>query len=322
MKSKQKLYVFIILLVAILAFVSLLATGVFRLGMSSAYSYLLYVLAGLLSAVVCYGVLNSIGEIEGKSINSTIKLSGSVVALCLVTFGGGYYERNLRTPEYFDARITFYVRSPTMPQKISGNLSLYVGNEVKTIHLKEEATALFQGISQAMADKDIKLSLEGSNYIIDDESIKNVKYKNNEVIFIKVLFGKTYATPNETKLDLTFKEGSTVNYGPQPKNKILTLVLRIFSHSDYIVPIDRTAKLFLYDGSTYIMELKNQDNIYLTPHEFNDVYFEGIIPKTILSKMISGSYAEITIRYDNLYIKSDSAWHTSFNFSEQTIKEW
>lgn len=322
MESKQKLYIFIILLLAILAFISLFASGVFRFGMNSTYSYLLYVFAGLLSAVVCYGMLNSIGELEGKNINSSIKLGGSVIALCLVTFGGGYYERNLRTPEYFDARLTFYVESPSKPQRISGNISLYVGNEIKTIQLKEESTALFQGISQIMEGKSMKISLEGSKYIIDDEVLKNIKFNRNEPTFIKIIYGKTYAKPDEAKLDLVFKEGATVNYGPQPKDKILTIVLSAFSHSDYIIPIDRTAKLFLDDGMHYSMELKNQDNVYLTPHEFNDVSFEGIIPKSILSRMIGGSAGMVTIKYDNLYVKSDSMWTTNFIFSRETINEW
>jgi hypothetical protein len=95
MNAKRKFQVFIVLLIAVIAMAILFATGTLRFGLSGPFVYIVYVLAGLLSALLTFGMLSSRGELHGEHEGIGLKLGGAVVALVVVAAGGGLYERYL-----------------------------------------------------------------------------------------------------------------------------------------------------------------------------------------------------------------------------------
>jgi hypothetical protein len=63
---KQTTVAFLSLLAAVVLLTTLFASGLLRFGQSGTVAYVVYVIAGLLSATLCYGILESTGAFEAQ----------------------------------------------------------------------------------------------------------------------------------------------------------------------------------------------------------------------------------------------------------------
>src|SRR5258706_5150237 len=128
MNAKRKFLILVMLLVVVIALAILFASGILRFGLAGPFVYVVYVLAGLLSAFRSFGVLSSQGEFQGEHRGVGLRLGGAVVALVVVAAGGGLYERYLYTPPHFDLLLLFFAENPAKPEPVTGKVVLIVGN--------------------------------------------------------------------------------------------------------------------------------------------------------------------------------------------------
>lgn len=173
-RLNQTTIAFFSLLAAVILLTVLFASGWLRFGQSGTVAYIVYVIAGLLSATLCYGILEATGTFEGQYHQARLKLGGSVVALVLVAGGGGAYERYLRTPETFDLRIRF-ISSTRSPQPLTGTVRLFLGAENHEGKLDHGSDVLFQGIASGWKGTPVHLSLEAPPYRLTDKSLIGLK---------------------------------------------------------------------------------------------------------------------------------------------------
>ncbi len=318
--SRHKIIIFSALLSAVFAFTLLVANKTLPFSRFNGASYLIYVLCGLLAAYTCYGLLNSFSEIRGQKYGLNIRMGGAIVAMLFVTFGGGYYEKNIQTTSNIDIRIRFVSVNNFTPQKLNGKISLYFGNEEKYQNLNNQSSVLFQGISNKWRNKSLNLALESSQFEIDSTDLKNARISDETPITLRVKFTKKYAKPEEVRFDIFFKEGTTVTYGPKQNTKILSLIFDVHSHSDYIIPLDNKAELILFGGChSGIIKLKRYDYIYLSAREFDELLFECEISDDIASELIC-SLGSFQLKYHPLIEKSDSTWRCNVIFDYENLE--
>src|SRR5258708_10513172 len=129
MNTKRKFRIFMILLLVVAGMAVLFASGILRFGIAGPCVYIVYVMAGLLSASLTFELLSSRGEVQGKREGIVLKLGGAVVALVVVAAGGGLYERYLYTPPHFDLLLLFYTENLTKPEPVTGKLVMITGNQ-------------------------------------------------------------------------------------------------------------------------------------------------------------------------------------------------
>lgn len=317
--SRHKIIIFSTLLFSVFIFTLLFANKTLPFSEINQSSYLIYVLCGLLAAYTCYGLLSSYSEIKGQKYGLNIRMGGSIVAMLVVTFGGGYYEKNMQTTSSFDIRIRFVSENGLTPQKLNGKLSLFLGNEEKYQNLNNQSSVLFQGISNKWRNKFLNLSLESSQFEIDITDLKNAKITDETPITLKVKFVKKYAKPEEVQFDIFFKEATTVTYGPKENTKILSLIFDVHSHSDYVIPLDKKAELHLFGGCYRgLLELKRYDYVYLHPREFDELLFECEVSDEIASELVC-SLGSFYLKYHPLIEKSDSTWRCNVIFDNENI---
>lgn len=319
--NRNKIVVFSILLLSILAFTLLMANKTLQFAASSGTSYLIYVLCGLLAAYTCFGLLSSFGEINGQKYGLNIRLGGAIVAMMIVTFGGGYYEKNMQASPSLDMRIRFVSDNNQMPQKISGKLSLFLGNEEKSQILDEESSVLFQGISNKWRGEKLSIALESSKFEFDSLSLNEAKITDEKTIVLKVKFARKYVFPEEVAFDIFYKEGHTVTFAPKENTKILSMVFDVHSHSDYIIPLDKKAELMLFSGCHKgLIEFTRNDYVYLQPREFDQLLFECEISDEVAADLFC-SIGSFHLKYHPLVAKSDSVWSCNVFFNQDNLNE-
>jgi len=237
--TKTKMTIFIILLVVLLLVVYAFASGKWSMGISGSFTYLIYVFLGLISSVVCYGLLSSMGEIQGHKYETTIKLSGAIVGLVVVGGGGMFYEKYIRQPETLDMRVIFYTDNKSSPQKISGTATLFTANKQNAVTLRNEYTTLFQGLPAAAEGQTLSLTLDCPDYDIDSAALKTTKISSLSPIYIRLTHHKLYEGAKDAVIQLDFNGGSAINYIRRPNDKDIVVQMNITSQSDLVIPLQK-----------------------------------------------------------------------------------
>lgn len=319
--AKNKLIVFSVLIVVVLLLTLTLASGWLRSGQSGPFIYVLYVLCGLLAAYVCYGLLSSMGELEGKQYGVALKLGGPIVALVVVAGGGGLYERYGQTPGSFAQRINFYTAQTSQLEKINGTATVSIGNERRAEVLRESGSALYQGIPSSLIGKPLVLDLESANYELAPDNSAAL-LTDREPIFIKVVRKRQFATPNAANLELSFREGIALNYIARPDAKNIVLTLRAVSKSEQAIPIDADATLEILSNSgvpMFSVPMKVTDTTIIPPRGLETIHLDGFLLKDQYAFALTGKTAVVKLRYDRQIEKSEMEFQTEFDFSKKTV---
>jgi hypothetical protein len=137
----------------------LFASGLLRHGVGTTATYVVYVLAGLVTAVLCFGLLGATGAFEGTAHGATLKLGGSIVAMLVVTGGGVVYEQ-YRKPEKFDCLVRFVDRATRQPQKLKGNIEILLGSEKHPGSFSDQSDVLMQGFFAGSKGKSAIVTLD------------------------------------------------------------------------------------------------------------------------------------------------------------------
>lgn len=319
--AKTKLILFVALLAAALFLAVVFAGGWLRFGLAGPFIYVLYIFCGMLTAYTCYGLLSSIGELEGKQYGVALKLGGPIVALVVVAGGGGLYEKYGQTPSSFAQRINFYSDQPSQLKKISGVATLSFGNERRPESLRESGTALYQGIPIQWLSKPLVLDLESTNFEISPAN-QPALLTDREAIFVKVVRKRQFVSPNEATLEIGYQEGVALNYVGRPDAKNVVLTLRAVSQSDLAIPIDADATLEILSSSgvpMFSVPLKVTDTTIVPPRGLETIHLDGFMPKDQYEIALTGKMAVVKLRYDHQIEKSEVEFQTEFTFDKKTV---
>lgn len=187
-----------VLLLAVIAMAVLFATGTLRFGLSGPFVYIVYILAGLLSACLTFGMLSSRGELHGEREGIGLKLGGAVVALVVVAAGGGVYERYLYTPPQFDLLVLFFTDNPAKPEPVTGKVVVIAGNQDFAADLDGTGRLTIRHISSRYLQHPFQIQLSSPNY----EVVSNFppRLPADAPVMIKVEWKRTWEQPQKANL--------------------------------------------------------------------------------------------------------------------------
>ena len=294
------------LLIVLAVLTSLFASGVLRFGISGTTAYVVYVLLGLLAAVVTFGMLSNTGSFTGEHGGgtgehgrSTLKLGGAVVALVIVAGGGALYERWFHVPEFYSIRLNFYVERPTTLQPLSGTVTIYVGTRAISESIQGVGSVLIDGIPSDQLGRPLNLSL-ATEYEIDPGAELPVINRDNPMM-IRVRLKQVVMTCADADLALDVKEASANNFVDHSK-KNLVLKLRIISRTNHQLAINDKVKVALITSSasplkSYDFDIINPDVI--PPRRGSYWNVDGLMDKDDFEYVRQGGSLQVTITCEN-----------------------
>src|SRR5262249_7696503 len=152
-----------VLLTVLIALAVLFGTGILRFGLEGPFVYVIYIMAGLLVAFVCFCLLDSSGGLTGNSLNTNVKLGGAIVGLVVVSAGGAVYEIYGRPQQTFSTRVSFRETSGEAVRP-KGALTIFIGAGTQTANIDTGGTALFQNIPSAWRNKEARCFLDSMEF--------------------------------------------------------------------------------------------------------------------------------------------------------------
>ena len=324
MSAKKKLWLFVALLVAVLGLIILFGSGRLRFGLEGPFVFIIYLMGGMLAAVLTFGILSSSGELTGKKAGWGIRLGGAVVALVVVTFAGGYYERYLHTPSQFDALLLFYVDNPNAPEHVTGSVGVFIGNEEHMCVLDGTGRALIRSLSSRYLDSAYMLTLDSPNYEVVSNSPKGLT--SQEPILVKIKWKRTYEAASKASLKLHYESGSAIDLAPRPDQKNVNFVIKVETDSVLPIPVSKKVSLELLSpggAALKTFELELVGTSVFGPKSFTEVHLDGLVPLSDYSLIASGCSMIATLSYDSDIEKSLVVFKTlPFSISDGTWEDY
>ena len=299
MTRKQTVGVFGALLLTVLLLTILFASGSLRFGLSGPSVYILYLLAGMLAAVLTFGMLSSSGQLNATRGGVTLTLGGSIVALVVVAGGGGIYERYLHRPETFDLLITFWATDPNAFEPLKGQITIYAGNNDFTQALDGSGRNRFLGLPSSLLGKKAELTLNSPGYKVVD--MQPPEFTSEGRLRVKVEHAQIFAIPSAEQLSIELAKAQVVDFAPRPDQRIITVGLKFRSTALLPVPLANTVELAVFTESgapLWETTLKVDRPFVVVATGLSDDSFEAAVDRSKLDQLAGGRLARITMHYE------------------------
>lgn len=299
MTRTQKIGLFAALLFSVLLLTLVFASGVFRFGLSGPSVYVLYLLAGMLAALLTFGMLTSSGQLQASRGGSTLTLGGSIVALVVVAGGGGLYERYLHRAETFDLLVTYWMNDPSALEPLKGQVTIYAGNNDFTQPLDGSGRNRFLGLPSSLLGQKIDLSLNAPGYKVVE--IKPAVFTSDGRVQVKVQRAQVFAVPSPDQLSVELEKAQVVDFGPRPDQRIVSLGLKFRSAATLPVPLANVAHLEVFaEGGAPLWDvsLKVDRPFVIAEPGLSAETFEALVDRSRLGMLAGGRLAKITLKYD------------------------
>lgn len=315
--------IFLVLLGVVVTLMVLFASGILRYGMEGPFVYLLYIIAGLLVAALCYGLLDSTGQFEGERAGATIKLGGAVVALVVVAGGGALYEKNVHASP-FSVRFSFHAGAPTEPVKgMKGSLTLRLGAARLLEPITPESTVLFQDLDRRWAGTDVDYTFDSETHSLVKPPAKLI-LKPDSTLALEVAPRSPYGPESESNVELNMVDIQSWKIGANPFRSI-DIKLRAVLKSKQSIPIAPKGVLQIRKNGVPIRDIPLEvasgtltDGAILSPNEPTTILLQGKLTKTELDLMTGTFDFWIGLRYEG---SSEPRYFTDpQTFSRQTIR--
>jgi len=288
LSSKAKIGIFGALLVVLLGLAILFGSGILRFGLEGPFVYVIYIIAGLLVAFACFGLLDSSGELTGQPLDTNLKLGGAIVGLVVVAAGGALYEIYGRPPSTFSTRVIF---SDATGQQVKpkGTLTLFIGAANPQITIDGNGSALFQNLPGAWRNKSVRAALDSAEFRPSDSQGSSLQLKPEETISLEVVRKPLFAPSDEAKIDFSWKFGESVQLAAS-SDRDLTIRLIAIAQSELPVPLRPKGTLIFFrqgrpmpirtiqvDIGTEISD----DTVILQPHQPTTLIFSGLLSRDL-----------------------------------------
>lgn len=281
---RAKIGIFITLLIVLIGLSVLFGSGILRFGLEGPFVYVIYIIAGLLAAFACFGLLDSSGELTGKPLDTNVKLGGAIVGLVVVAAGGALYEIYGRPPQTFSTRVIF---SDANGQQVKpkGTLTLFIGAGNPQVAIDGSGTVLFQNIPAAWRNKAVRIALDSAQFKSTDTQQSSLTLKPEDTITLQVARKPLFASFEEAKIDLSWKFGESVQLASS-NDRDLTIRLIAIAQSELPLPLRPKGTLvFLRQGrampirtmSVDVGTETSDDVVILQPHQPTTLVFSGLL---------------------------------------------
>ena len=305
---RVKISIFAVLLVVLIALAALFGSGVLRFGLEGPFVYIIYVIAGLLVAFVCFGLLDSSGELTGNPLSTNVKLGGAIVGLVVVIAGGALYEIYGRPQQTFSTRVAFYTSNGEIV-KPKGTLTLFIGAGTQSATIDSGGTALFQNIPAAWRSKEAQCSLESQEYRPIAGSNGKLLLKPEETVPFLVEHKPLFSSYEHGKIDFEWKSGESVQLAASA-NRDLTIRLIATAESELPLPIrSKGSIMFLRQGRPIPVKTidadvgteTSDDVVILQPNQPTTLIFSALLSPDLVSL---ASKRDLIVRFKVFYRES------------------
>jgi hypothetical protein len=305
---RVKMAIFAALLVVLIGLAVLFGAGVLRFGLEGPFVYVIYVIAGLLVAFVCFGLLDSTGELTGNPLSTNVKLGGAIVGLVVVIAGGALYEIYGRPQQTFSTRVAFYTMNGESVRP-KGALTLFIAAGTQTAIIDSGGTALFQNIPAAWRSKEAQCSLDSHEYRA--AAINNCKLllKPEETIAFQVERKPLYSSYEQSKINFEWKSAESVQLAASA-NRDLTIRLIATGESELPIPLrSKGSIVFFRQGRPMPLRIidaevgteTSDDVVILKPNEPITLVISGILTPDLLSLAFK---RDLVVRFKLFYLGS------------------
>lgn len=234
-----RIFLFVALLVAVIVLTILFASGELRFGIGGPLVYIVYLLGGAFAAVLTFGLLSSWGHAGGQYAGINVRLGGAIVALALVTGGGGLYERYLHVSPTVDVRVAFYSRTRGVLENVSGRVDLLVSNQHMTQNVQGQGTVLFQGIAPHLLGQAVSVSLQSTDWEVTESPAALVGSEPN---WVKIRRRSLYVPAKEAALTVAVEKVDLVNMAGDKSKRSMTIRLRVVNRTTGEIPLGSPAR--------------------------------------------------------------------------------
>jgi hypothetical protein len=299
MTRSQKAYLFGALLISVLLLTILFASGALRFGLSGPSVYVLYLLAGMLAAMLTFGILTSNVSLKASRGGTTLTLGGSIVALVVVTGVGGLYERYLHRPESFDLLVTFWRDDPNALEPLKGQVTIYAGNNDYSQPLDGTGRNRFLGLPSWLLGQKAELSLNSPGYKV--VGVNPPVFTHDAPLRVRIARAEVFAAPPPEQLSVELDKAQVVDFGPRPDQRILTIRLKFTSAAPLPVPLANVARLQIFtEGGAPLWEVPLKvDRPYVVAEPgLSSEFFEAAVDRSRLDTLAGGRLAKVTLKYD------------------------
>ncbi|MCA9701951.1 MAG: hypothetical protein KC431_30800, partial [Myxococcales bacterium] len=312
-QTASNLGLFVLLLVLVVGLLVVFASGILRFGLSGPITYLIYVLFGLTSALLTFGVLSSWGYVKSSSHSTEVRFGGALVALALVAGGGGLYEKYLHTPETFEIRVNLYGAGGD-PQAVTGTLRVGYRTIRSEVTLHQDDSAVIQGIPSDMLGQSIEITLDSPHWRIPATE-GSQPADNKHPLRVMVTPKSYWAQPEEAVLEIVASEAQAYDFLPEPEKKNLVLVFAVTNPGLKPVPLNNSAELLLRNQSLRVLEripLKLTDELPEAGPGRSQLYSDSLISRDIYDVLFGGGVS-LAVRFT--YAKVDDVEFVSDDFT-------
>lgn len=327
-KPVGHLLISVVLLCVVVGLVITFASGVLRFGLEGPFIYVMYVLAGLLTAFLCYGVLDSVGELTGSPYGIALKLGGPIVGLVVVAAGGALYEKNVRGEGKFSVRIYFYEKSKTDLAPCKGELAVHLNSYSMSVHLDGSGTAFVQDLSPAWKMKSVGISLVSLTHSIEDES-GTIVLNPEQATYVRVHKKPTFESGKEASVNLDLVHAISQKLPSDFAFRSVNLEVSARAETGLPVPIDKSAILQIQHSSGLgfreidlsVTAGSTAHGAILEPQLPTTLYLEGELHADAAALLDKGYLAQIVLRYDRTLDREGKSFLSMpFEFSKSTVK--
>lgn len=326
--KRSQLTIFVVLLAAMFAMTVLFASGVLRFGLSGPFIYVLYVIAGLLASTLCYGILDSFGELHGTRYGITLRLGGAIVGLVVVAGGGGLYERFLQTPSTFNVRVYLHEGNTAVPVGAKGTLSLRLGSQQRTVNIEADGTALFQGITSDWEGKQVGLVLSSVLHELHPDSAR-IKLSSDGEAYARIVSRPMFVEEEDAEMTLKIIETRSTKMAEGFEfDRDLSFVVRAVCRSPRRIPIDAAADLEITDINgvlrqkiplTVSSDLREL-GAFLKPNLPTNLFLEGKFFARDIELLDMGHFSRVVLHYDRVMGTEARPFMTAmFEFNRQHL---
>src|SRR5260221_546968 len=295
MSVTVKVAIFAVLLTVLIGLAVLFGSGVLRFGLEGPFVYVIYIVAGLLVAFVCFGLLDSSGELTGAHLNTNVKLGGAIVGFVVVAAGGALYEVYGRPPQIFSVRVLFY-DSTGETVKPKGTITLFINSGNPQAPIDTSGTALFQNIPAASRNKAARVRLDSAEFKPASTQGDFLVLKPEETIPFQVVRKPAFSSYEQGKIDFSWKSGESLKLAAS-SDRDLTIRLIAIAQSELPLPLRPKGSLtFFREGRAMPVRTinvdvgteTNDDIVILQPHQPTTLIFSGILTPDLAALAAKG----------------------------------
>ena len=283
--SKILFYLSLIFLFVVVALTVLLASGILQFGLLGPFIFVIYIVAGLLVSVACFGILTSAGEITGSHTPYGIhwRLGGAIVGFVVVAVGGGLYEKFVRTDLSLEFQILFLEEGSQNLAPVTGELRFVFGTKTEPFRLDGSGNSEIRNLPPHWKNKEVRFFIQSDKWRFAEGQTTIITLGTKDAFEVAVTRKPAFISYDNSELSIVVERGSTETF--ITGELIFNIRLIATNQSERPLPLRQTARVMMTKNGLEIRRLdveatdgRMADYILLQPDEPTRIFVEGMLP--------------------------------------------